>query len=87
MLTFEQFKALPDDEIFATGTLTDKALAPDEVRWVANKGSGYDDWAIYYHYSQHDVNFIRYHGDKVLSESIIRRLVPCDDQVYAKYRM
>lgn len=87
MLTFTQLEAIEDDSVFATGTLTHPTLDKSEVRWIAKKGSGYNDWAIYYHHSKHDVEFIKTQGDKVTTESMIRALVPCDDQVYAKYRM
>lgn len=91
MLTLEEFNNLPKGEVFATGVLPN---SPDgifmtrdggELRWVAKNGFG-DDWAIYCHRSYHTVEWIRDHGDKVITEQYIKKCVPCEDEVYKKYR-
>ena len=91
MITLEQLKAMPPNTVFATGTAYDN---PDglfmsgsgkELRWVAERG-GIHDWAIYTHFSEHDVEWVRRHGDKVHSEHNIKKLVPCDDDAFAMYR-
>jgi hypothetical protein len=92
MLIIEKFNEIPYGEIFETGLTTDDSKGVNmtnsgaELRWVAKKGGG-DDWAIYVHFSFHDEDFIRMHGDKVKSEFNIKKLVPCTDEVFSKYRM
>ena len=91
MLTLDQLKAMPEDTIFATGIADDvpdglfMANTGRELRWVAVRG-GIHDWAIYCHFSEHDEEWIRRHGDKVHSENHIKKLVPCEDQAFAMYR-
>jgi hypothetical protein len=92
MLTVEQLKTMPPLTIFATGTLFDKpgglfmTGSARELRWVAERGGGYYDWAIYCHYAEYDVEWIRRHGDKVYSDKHIRMLVECDDEAFKLYR-
>lgn len=92
MLTLDQLKAMPEDTIFATGTAIDDqyglfmAGTNKELRWVAVRG-GIHDWAIYCHFAEHDVEWIRRHGDKVHSENNIKKLVTCDKESFAMYRL
>jgi hypothetical protein len=55
--------------------------------FVCKKGHGYDDWAIYCHFPERGVEWIRDHGDKVAGERNIRSVFPCSDEVFALYRM
>ena len=92
-LTLEQFKKLPDGEVFASGCLPNSPEGLNMVnghqgeilRWVAKKDWGYD-WAIYCHWDFHDEEWIRDHGDKVTMKSNILKCVSCDDEVFHKYR-
>ena len=86
MLTIEKLKAMEPGKRFATGTGTYPELFNGEIRWVAVRG-GIHDWAIYYHHSCHDVDYIARLGDKTFTESIIKRLVPCDDEAFNMYRL
>ena len=83
-LTIEKLKDMKKG-IFATGTGTYPELHHSEIRWVAVRGDIHD-WTIYYHHSYHEQYFIETQGDKCFTESIIKRLVPCDEEAYNMYR-
>lgn len=72
--------------VFATGVADEPGLHSEPIRWVAKVGDGYHDWAIYYHLENTPVAFIKTNGEKVTTESIIRKLVPCTDEAYSFYR-
>jgi len=95
MLTLEELVAFPKGEVFATGVLPN---SPEELymvdsdlsrnlRWIAKKGFGYDDWSLYCHWDDKDVEWIKKHGDKVTDRQNIQRCVPCEDDVMRHYRM
>lgn len=87
----QEFDLLPIGEVFATGVLPNSPeglyMTGDggNLRWVAKKGYGYD-WAIYCHWENHSIDWIRQHGDKIHTELYIKRCVPCDDEVFNLYR-
>jgi hypothetical protein len=57
------------------------------TKWVAVRGIGYWDWAIYYSNNKYeDWGDIRTTGTKLWDKSLIRRLVLCDDDAFALYR-
>lgn len=91
MLTPEQLKAMPSDDIFASGTAMDNedglfmANTGKKLRWVAVRG-GIHDWAIYCHFADKREDWIRRHGDKVCDERHIKKLVPCNDEAFKMYR-
>ena len=73
-----------------------KEMQPHEIfksgfhfgaRWVAVRG-GVDDWAIYWRQYKDFLtdDFISKHGDKVLDVRDIKRLVPCDNEAFKRYR-
>ena len=70
---------------FAKGEGTYPGLHADPIRWVAVRG-GIHDWALYYHHAYHSFKYVKKTGDKSFTESIIRDLVPCDDEAWAMYR-
>jgi len=89
----EEFIKIRPGDIFAKGEMVN---SPDGLhmtdsdpgallRWVAVKGYG-DDWAIYCYWNTHSVKWIRRYGDKVTNEVHIKRCVPCDDEMFKKYR-
>ena len=97
MVTIEILKSYPDTQIFRRGEFNSSDF-PDLflpiqinannnlISWIAKKGSGYDDWAIYYHYSDIPEKLIISNGIKIKSIPIIRKLVPCTPEVLNKYR-
>ena len=86
MLTIKELDEMKPSEIFASGTGTYPELRPEEVRWVAVRG-GIHDWAIYYFMPYMSDNQVAREGDKMFTESIIKRLVPCTDEAYELYRL
>jgi tRNA 2-selenouridine synthase SelU len=91
MLTLQKLKEMEPDTIFATGTANDDpeglfmANTNKQLRWCAVRG-GIEDWCIYCHLADRDVEYIRRQGDKVTFESHIRKLVPCDNEAFKMYR-
>ena len=86
-----EFNQLPSGEVFATGILPNSAAglfmtdSGGELRWIAQKGYGYD-WAIYSHWASHNIEWIKKYGDKVMSEKHIKLCVLCEDEVFKLYR-
>lgn len=85
-LTIEKLKEMKPGELFATGIGTYNELNNKEVRWVAVRGNGMPDWAIYYHLPYNNKHTVARNGDKCFIESVIKRLVPCTDEAYNLYR-
>jgi hypothetical protein len=91
-MTIQEFKEIPPREIFRTvitkyHTVERLNGAWPKLMFVCKKGLGYDDWAIYCHFPERGVEWIRDHGDKVVGERNIRSVFPCSDEVFALYRM
>lgn len=93
MLTLEKLKLMPEEEVFAEGIVPN---SPDgiymtdsnpgrEMLWVAKRGRIHD-WAIYIHWADNGIEFVKTQGDKVTSEQNIKKLVPCDDEAFKMYR-
>lgn len=85
MLTLAMLKSMPAQTVFATGVVTNPRLNEKPVRWAARRG-GIPDWTIYYHYETMPYNYVLSNGDKVISDDLIRELVPCDDAALGMYR-
>lgn len=90
-MTLDEFKALPFDEVFATGILPN---SPDgifmtndggKLRWVAKKGR-INDWAVYCHWDYKSEEYVKTNGDKLFEETHIQRCVPCTEEVMKLYR-
>ena len=85
MLTKQMLEAMPDGTVFATGVTMNEGLHKEPVRWLAVKG-GIADWAIYYHKEAMGIAYVRDYGGKCFTESIIKELVPCDEDAFKAYR-
>jgi hypothetical protein len=83
MMTLEILEAMEPHSVIATGTADNIYNTP--IRWVAKRGFIHD-WAIYYGEESQTVEQIKSYGSKVRAESIIQRLVPCDDAMLKMYR-
>jgi hypothetical protein len=91
-MTLEEFREIPDGAVFATGGIPD---TPDGLYmtgsgrillYVAKKGYN-QDWALYCGFKAfNDFETIESNGDKVGGEENIRRVIPCMDDVFARYR-
>ena len=91
LLTLEDLKSMQPATIFAKGESADSpeginmTNSGKTLRWVAVRG-GIHDWAIYCHWADKDFDWIRRRGDKVYSASAIRKLCPCNDEAFRRYR-
>lgn len=89
MLTIEEFNKLKPG-VFASGILPNSpeglfmTNTGGELLWVAVKGYG-NDWKIYTHWSNHSIDWVADHGDKVHNENHIKKCVPCDEEVFKLY--
>jgi len=45
-----------------------------------------DDWAIYIHWAEHDVEQVLSMGDKVRERDNILKLINCDEEMLKAYR-
>lgn len=84
LISMDYLKAVDPGFQFASGVANEVGLHNSTVHWVAKTGGAYD-WAIYYHTSP-SVYEILTQGAKIHTESIIRRLVPCTDEAFKRYR-
>lgn len=93
LLTIEELKNLPAFDYFATGTIKN---SPDEIYmtnndqgrellWVAQRG-GFHDWAIYIHWADKGLEYVKSNGDKVTNDKDIRKLVSATEEAYSMYR-
>lgn len=90
-MTLEQFETIKDGEVFRAGLIEDSPSgchmtgSGKMLRFVAVKGYA-DDWTVYVHWAENSFEYIRESGDKVLGKNNIVACVPCDDEVFARYR-
>lgn len=93
VLTITKFRTIPAGSIIASGEIenspqgiymTDSRLG-DKMIWVAKKGYA-NDWCIYIHWAENGIDYALSNGDKVNNDSNIRKLVPCENDVFNSYR-
>jgi len=91
LLTLDQLEAMEPAHSFAHGEMPDTedglfmTGSGKMLKWVAVRG-GNNDWAIYCHFAESTYEWIGENGDKVYMKEHIRKLVPCTDEAYARYR-
>ena len=97
MLTVEKLMAMKPKEIFAEGETTDDEKGINiwttwtKIHWVAVRGDGYHDWAVYMRWHWNglslipDIHSIARSGDKC-PKSYVRNIVQCDDEALELYR-
>ena len=86
MLTLQKLKDMKPGELIGTGTGTYPRVVGCEIKWAAVRGKGYHDWAIYCLTPDRSIEDIKKVGDKIFTESVIKRLIPCDDEAWKMYR-
>lgn len=92
MLTATDLKNMKPGNIIAHGTMTDNTLGINIVGsgimigWIAIRGKGMHDWAIYYAEDWRSIEWIREQGDKIHDFETIKRLVPCTQEALDLYR-
>ena len=91
MLTLKEFSKIPDGLVFAKGEIIDSpdglhmSRSNKMLKWVAIKGYA-DDWCVYAHFADMGFSFVASQGDKVCDRENVQRVVPCDDEVFNRYR-
>lgn len=91
MITIETLKQMKPNERFATSVGVYPEICDEIIKWVAVRGI-YHDWAIYYMpvellmNNTDPVETVARRGDKIFTEKVIRKLVPCDDEAFELYR-
>lgn len=93
MLTVEYLNNVRPHTVFSKGTIDNSPLGiwmtnentGKELMWVAKTG-GIGDWSIYIHWADKGIDYVSSNGDKVTSEGNIKRLMPCTDEAFKKYR-
>ena len=58
----------------------------EKLGWVAKRGDGYWDWAIYVGWANQTVGDILANGQKVCNDDNIQKLVPCTEAALKLYR-
>lgn len=87
MVTLEQFKKIPDGDIFRVVTTRYQTTSPgNEITFVCKKGHGHHDWCIYYHLSTYPPGWIIQYGEKVTIDGTILSIFPCEQDVLDRYR-
>lgn len=76
---------MPQNTMFATGVVNDPRLHSEMVRWVAQRG-GIHDWAVYFDLEHYSIGEVKATGCKIITEDVIRSLVPCTDEALQMYR-
>lgn len=84
-LTLQNLKKMEAGTIIASGVGLYKELHKEPVKWVAVRGRIHD-WAIYHEHPNMEIEYVTAYGDKIRTESIIRQLVPCDNEAFKMYR-
>jgi len=93
MMTIEDLNQVAPQTIFKTGVvinspddiyMTDHRLG-EPMRYVACRGK-INDWAIYIDWAEKSEIHIKNHGQKIYSDDIIRKLIPCDEDMLNQYR-
>ena len=91
MLNMESFSKIDSGKVFAQGESTDspEGLYMEgtnrPLKWVAVKGYA-EDWCVYTHFSERGFAFVRTNGDKVKDKHNIQKVVPCEEDVFKRYR-
>jgi len=92
ILTTAKLENLDPGTIFASGSEIDNSDGLNMtgsgrlLYWVAVRGQGMPDWAIYCDFSS-DLEFIKASGQKVGLKRNIVKLVPCTDSAFKMYRL
>jgi hypothetical protein len=90
-LTIELFNKLPNNEIFASGIVDNSPEGifmnnkGGKLKWIAKKGLD-NDWAISYSTIDTNSEWIGTQGRKVYHDRIIKKYVPCNDEVFNLYK-
>jgi len=85
-LTEKDLILMVPGKLFASETGIYPDLASRQIRWVAARGKGMHDWAMYYGRISQSIEHIARYGDKIFDKDLIQKMVPCTKKAYALYR-
>lgn len=93
MLTIKMLKDMPEGTVFAQGIVENSPegiyMTNSDIGrkmcWIAKRG-GIHDWAIYIHWADRSVDWIKENGDKIRGIENITKLVTCDEEALQMYR-
>jgi hypothetical protein len=86
MLTEQKLKEMKDGQIISFGEGNYPLLDVEKIRWIAVRGKGFHDWAIYYDSPEKTFEEIIKFGAKCFTSEMIKILVPCDQSAFELYR-
>lgn len=86
-LTKQALEAMPPGKVFAEGEAYDPRLHRGPIRWVAVRGMGAPDWALYYHHAHKSYDEVAQEGDKAFTKDAIFDLVNFDEEAWQLYRV
>ncbi len=78
-----KFLKIPSGKIFANGLFigNDGQL----YKWLAKKGMGFHDWAIYFGYPDYHLFHLAEHGSKLIKHEA-QQILQCTNDVIKLYR-
>lgn len=93
VLTVEALEAMEPGTVFAEGVIENSPAGlymsneniGKKLLWVAKRGMGIPDWAIYTHWEERGREFVLQQGDKVMRDNA-KKLVRCTDAALNMYR-
>jgi hypothetical protein len=87
LLTLNVLKSIPAGRIFhVVITQLQYELPGQMAKFVAVKGAGLNDWAIYFGRGDDATEHVRRHGNKVSTTEFIQHICPCDQEALNLYR-
>jgi len=90
-LTKESFNKMPNNKIFAEGIVENSPAGifmnekGGKLKWVAKKGLA-NDWTMCYSTFDASSEWIGNHGRRIYHDKIIKKYVPCDNEVFDLYK-
>jgi hypothetical protein len=86
MLDLNMLKEMPTYTVFARGEGNYPSIYKEPIRWIAVRGGGWSDWAIYYQRQESNEPMLS-DGEKVILRDNIQLLVPCTKDALDMYRL
>lgn len=81
-ITLQMLKDMAPGTIFASGEM----MYEGRNKWIATRGMGAPDWAIYYDKPYKTDGEIQRMGVKLFDMAKVKELVNCDEEAFGMYR-
>ena len=87
-LELEDLEQTSNGQIIAMG----KGYYPDiekdeDINWIAEKGHGGNDFAIYWISAKQPIMTTTHNGEKLLDMKMVQELLNCSEEVLERYRL